>query len=177
MVHKGWVENLSILTNLIQIYKNNRILRRFQIVRTDQPGHSCRKENFTLNQNYPARSVRSWTLSTKKMDFQQKPFGKRLLHSGQNDWSSQGLASQFWLLESALSMVSVIYHWVNCKFLYHNVFIVFQFYPWLKYHYYTLPHPRPKKDNMNKIKHYIIIQQHLPAAAYNYFARQWFMMG
>ena len=31
-------------------------LRRFTVVRTDQPDHSRPNENFTFNQNYPARN-------------------------------------------------------------------------------------------------------------------------
>ena len=34
-------------------------LGRFPFVRTDQPDPSLRNENFTINQNYPARSVKS----------------------------------------------------------------------------------------------------------------------
>ena len=33
--------------------------RLFSFVRTDWPDHSRRNENFTFNQNYPARSVKS----------------------------------------------------------------------------------------------------------------------
>ena len=33
--------------------------RHFSFVRTDWPDHSRRNENFTFNQNYPARSVKS----------------------------------------------------------------------------------------------------------------------
>ena len=36
-----------------------RLLGRFPFVRTDRPGHSLRNEDFTFNQNYPARSVKS----------------------------------------------------------------------------------------------------------------------
>ena len=34
-------------------------LRRFPFFRTDRPDPSRRNENFTINQNYPARSVKS----------------------------------------------------------------------------------------------------------------------
>ena len=34
-------------------------LGRFTFVRTARPDHSRRDENFTFNQNYPARSVKS----------------------------------------------------------------------------------------------------------------------
>ena len=34
-------------------------LGRFPFVRTDRPDHSRRNENFTSNQNYPTRSVKS----------------------------------------------------------------------------------------------------------------------
>ena len=43
---------------------------------TDQPDHSFRNENFTFNQHYPARSVKSWIEYTKEMVFQQKLFEK-----------------------------------------------------------------------------------------------------
>ena len=44
----------------------------FPFARTDRPDHSRRNENFTFNQNYPARSVKSLIVCTKEMVFQQK---------------------------------------------------------------------------------------------------------
>ena len=53
---------------------------------TDWPNHSCRNENFTFNQNYPERSVKSSIVCTKEMVFQQKPYGKTQFHL-LTDWS------------------------------------------------------------------------------------------
>ena len=39
--------------------ENHIVLGRFSFVRTDRPDPSRRNENFTFNQNYPARSVKS----------------------------------------------------------------------------------------------------------------------
>ena len=39
----------------------------FALVRTDRPGHSRRYENFTFNENYPARSVKSYRRRKKKL--------------------------------------------------------------------------------------------------------------
>ena len=47
-------------------------LGRFPFVRTNRPDHSSQNENFTFNQNYPARSVKSLIVCTKEMVFQQK---------------------------------------------------------------------------------------------------------
>ena len=44
-------------------------LGRFPFVRTDRPGHYRRNENFTFNQNYPARSVKSYIACRKEMFF------------------------------------------------------------------------------------------------------------
>ena len=44
----------------------------FPFVRTNRPDHSSHNENFTFNQNYPARSVKSLIVCTKEMVFQQK---------------------------------------------------------------------------------------------------------
>ena len=46
----------------------------FPFVKTDRPDPSSRNKNFTFNQNYPARSVKSWMVCTKKIVFffQQK---------------------------------------------------------------------------------------------------------
>ena len=76
-------------------------LGRFPFVRTDRPDH-FRNENFTFNQNYPARSVKSYIACRKEMFFfSAKTLGKSLFH-GQNDWSGHVPAGQLWLLESAL---------------------------------------------------------------------------
>ena len=42
-------------------------LRELSIVRTGQPYHSCHNENFTFNQNYPARLVNSRIIYTGLM--------------------------------------------------------------------------------------------------------------
>ena len=46
-------------------------LGRFPFIRTDQPDHPSQNKNFTFNQNYPVRSVRSQLAYTKEMVFQQ----------------------------------------------------------------------------------------------------------
>ena len=51
-------------------------LRRFPFFRTIRPDPSRRNENFTINQNYPARSVKSSIVCKKKMVFQQKTLWK-----------------------------------------------------------------------------------------------------
>ena len=48
------------------------VLGRFPFVRTNRPDHSSQNENFTFNQNYPAKSVKSLIVCTKEMVFQQK---------------------------------------------------------------------------------------------------------
>ena len=47
-------------------------LMGLSIVRTDLPDHSRRYGNFTFNQNYPARYVKSEIVCTKEMILQQK---------------------------------------------------------------------------------------------------------
>ena len=39
--------------------EDNPLLGRFPFVRTDRPDHFRRNENFTFDQSYPARSVKS----------------------------------------------------------------------------------------------------------------------
>ena len=52
-------------------------LGRFPFVRTDRQDHFRRNENFTFNQNYPARSVKSYIACRKEIFFlQQKLLGK-----------------------------------------------------------------------------------------------------
>ena len=48
------------------------LLGCFPFVRTDRQDPSLRNENFTINQNYPARSVKYWIECTKKMVFPRK---------------------------------------------------------------------------------------------------------
>ena len=59
---------LFIMTQLAQVVQmwNSAIYQilitiegRFPFVRTDRPDHSCRNDNFTFNNNFPARSVTS----------------------------------------------------------------------------------------------------------------------
>ena len=45
----------------------------FPFVRTDRPDPSRGNENFTINQNYPARFVKSYMACRKEMVFRQKP--------------------------------------------------------------------------------------------------------
>ena len=49
-----------------------KLLGCFSFVRPDRPTHSRHNENFTFNQNYPARSVKYLIVRKKKMVFQQK---------------------------------------------------------------------------------------------------------
>ena len=45
---------------LLKIHeKGEKHLRCFPFVRTDRPDPSCSNENFTINENYPATSVKS----------------------------------------------------------------------------------------------------------------------
>ena len=55
--------------------------RALPFVKTDRPAPSRRNENFTFNRNYPARSVKSWMVCTKKMVFQQKLLEKPISFS------------------------------------------------------------------------------------------------
>ena len=59
-------------TNFESVEEILHILGRFPFVRTDRPGHSLRNENFTFNQSYPARSVKSQIVCTKEIVFHQK---------------------------------------------------------------------------------------------------------
>ena len=52
--------------------QGRRISRRFSFVRTDRPDHSRCNENFTFNQNHPARLVKSYIVCMKDMVFLQK---------------------------------------------------------------------------------------------------------
>ena len=78
----------------------------FPFVKTDRPDPSSRNKNFTFNQNYPARSVKSWMVCTKKIVFffSAKTLRKSRFHF-QTDWSGSGPAGQFWQMESALRSV------------------------------------------------------------------------
>ena len=62
--------------NIREAVVDSDSFRRFRFVRTDRPKQSCRNENFTFHQNYPARSVKSQIVCTKEMVFQQKPLKK-----------------------------------------------------------------------------------------------------
>ena len=73
---KGWgpmssPKKFSTLSSKCSVC-NCSILGCFPFVRTDRPGHSLRNENFTLNQSYPARSVKSQIVITKEIVFHQK---------------------------------------------------------------------------------------------------------
>ena len=59
----------------------NKTLRVLPFVKTERTAPSRRNENFTFNQNYPARSVKSWMVCTKKMVFQQKLLEKPISFS------------------------------------------------------------------------------------------------
>ena len=73
----------------------------FASVRTYWPDHSCPNENFTFNQNYSVRHILN---SMHEGDgFSAKPLRKSQCHC-QNDQSSHGPASQFWVWESTLSV-------------------------------------------------------------------------
>ena len=60
-----WPQHLGSWVNFIRwLFSNTSVvnlcvLGRFPFVRTDQPDPSLRNENFTINQNHPARSVKS----------------------------------------------------------------------------------------------------------------------
>ena len=59
---------------LLKIHeKGEKHLRRFPFVRSDP---SCSNKNFTINQNYPATSVKSLIVCKKEMVLQQKPLEK-----------------------------------------------------------------------------------------------------
>ena len=77
----------------------NKTLRVLPFVQTERPAPSRRNENFTFNQNYPAKSVKYWIVCTKKMVFPQKLL-KRPFHF-QTDWSGNGAAGQFWQMDWA----------------------------------------------------------------------------
>ena len=57
---------------------NGRILKgAFHLSElSDRLGHFRRNENFNFNQNYPARSIKSWIACTKEIVFQQKRLEK-----------------------------------------------------------------------------------------------------
>ena len=74
--------------------------RALPFVQSERPAPSRRNENFTFNQNYPARSVKYWIVCTKKMVFPQKLL-KRPFHF-QTDWSGNGPAGKFWQMDWAL---------------------------------------------------------------------------
>ena len=78
--------------NSNQLLEKNLDLGRFPFVRTDRLDPSSRNENFTVNQNYPAMSVISW-IEKCRFHFQ-------------TDWSGNGPASQFWQMETALSLIA-----------------------------------------------------------------------
>ena len=66
---------------IFRIATCNRALGRFPPFRTDWPDHSRRNDNFSFNQNSPARSVKSWIVCTKgDHDFSAKTLGKSLIH-------------------------------------------------------------------------------------------------
>ena len=94
----------------------------FPFVRADWPDHFNHNENFTFNQNYPVRSVRSQIAYIKEMVFQQKLLEKSMFHC-QNDLSSYGTASQFWLLEGVLGRKLV--HLLFCVKCVNNNFVLF----------------------------------------------------
>ena len=103
----------------------NKILRVLPFVKTDRQAPSRRNENFTFNQNYPARSVKYWIVCTKKMVFPQKLL-KRPFHF-QTDWSGNGPAGQFWQMDWA--PLASFWKWVRVfgtrkllviSFLYHE---------------------------------------------------------
>ena len=69
----------GLLSDVIQLKiheKGEKHLRRFPFVRTDRPDLSCYNENFTIDQNYPAISVKSLIVCRKEMVHQQKPLEK-----------------------------------------------------------------------------------------------------
>ena len=76
--------------------------RRFSFVRTDQPDHSRRNENFFFNQlsnqisQIPKRMHQGDGSSAKTL-------GKSLFHF-QTDWSGNGRGGQFWQVKSALTI-------------------------------------------------------------------------
>ena len=74
--------------------------RALPFVQSERPAPSRRNENFTFNQNYPARSVKYWIVWTKKLVFPQKLL-KRPFHF-QTDWSGNGPAGKFWQMDWAL---------------------------------------------------------------------------
>ena len=72
---------------------------------TDRPDLSRRSDNFPYNQNSPARSVKSWIVSTKEKVPQQKLLEKPISFSNWlvEQWQSNGPADQFCQMESALT--------------------------------------------------------------------------
>ena len=73
----------------------------FPFVRTDRPDHFLRNENFTFNQNYPARSVKSYIACRKEIFFllfffffSKNSWERPISYLGQNDWSGHGPAGQ-----------------------------------------------------------------------------------
>ena len=62
----------------------------FPFVRTERPDHSRHIENFTFNQNYPSRSVKSWIVCTKEMVFSKNSWKKLLSLSKWLQWSGHG---------------------------------------------------------------------------------------
>ena len=88
----------------------NKILRVLPFVQTERPAPSRRNENFTFNQNYPAKSVKYWIVCTKKMVFPQKLL-KRPFHF-QTDWSGNGPAGQLWQMDWA-PLTYTLYCWIE----------------------------------------------------------------
>ena len=82
--------SLSVLLSLI----------RELVSELNRPDHSSYNENFTFNQNYQARSVKSLLKSIHEGDgvFQQKLLQKSIFHC-QNNWSAamfRPVSSNFW---------------------------------------------------------------------------------
>ena len=61
---------------VVDQWASNAVLGRFPFVRTDRPDNSRRNKDFTFNQYYPVRSVKSLIVYTKENVFQQKLLGK-----------------------------------------------------------------------------------------------------
>ena len=99
----------------------NKTVRLLPFVKTERPALSRRNKDFTFNLNYPARSVKSWIVCTKKMVFPQK-FLKRPFHF-QSDWSGNGAAGQFWQMDWA--PLALFWKWefleLLTSFLYHEI--------------------------------------------------------
>ena len=79
-----------------------------------------RNENFTINQNYPARSVKSCEIVCRKeMDFQQKPLEKsRFIAKMSGSAMMRPASSEKWkaplvYLQKKLGVSKSMYFWPN----------------------------------------------------------------